>query len=124
MPYVAHNITCLNDMCKADYAAYLHGICTMLDGQMFRVMPELVDPGPKSKDYYVIRCMDYGYEDQTCILWLYCYPDNVVEVAHELYVKHATVEGIATLAAAAERDVLGFDPNKLYWSVADPNMFV
>jgi len=124
MPNMAEYITGLMAMGEADAAAYLHGIWTMLEGQMFRTLPELVPAGAKGKDYYVIRCMDYGYEDQTCILWLYCYPNNVVEVAHELYVKHATVEGIATLAAAAEKDIMGFDPNRLYWSVADPNMFI
>jgi hypothetical protein len=123
MPNMAEYITGLMAMGEADAAAYLHGIWTMLEGQMFRTLPQEVPPGPKGKEYYIIRCMDYGFEDPSCILWLYCYPDNTVEVAHELYVKHTTVEGLVQLAKVAEED-LGFGADKLRWSVGDPNMFM
>ena len=121
MPNMAEYITGLMAMGEDDAAAYLHGMWTRFAGQMFKKLPRQVPRGAKGDDYYVIRCMDYGYEDPTAILWLYVYPDNVVEIASELYVKHATVEGIAALAKGVE-ETLGFG-DRLRWSVGDPAMF-
>lgn len=122
MPNMAEYITGLMAMGEDDAAAYLHGIWTRFQGQMFKKLPKEVEPGVKDDNYYVIRCMDYGYEDYTAVYWLYCYPDNTVEVADELYVNHTVVEGIAEMIKLRE-ERLAFPRAKLRWSVGDPSMF-
>lgn len=121
MPNMAEYISGLMAMGEEDAAAYLHGLWTRFEGQMFRKLPMEVPQGVKNENYYVIRAMDYGYEDHTCVLWFYVYPDNTVEAVHELYINHVTVEGIANHVKAHEKE-LNFPRSKLRWSVSDPNM--
>lgn len=122
LPNMAEYITGLMAMGEDDAAAYLHGAWDRFQGQMFKKLPKEVPAKAKSDDYYVIRAMDYGYEDHTAVYWLYCYPDNVVEVAEELYVNHTAVEGIAEMIRVRE-EKLAFGNKRLRWSVGDPSMF-
>jgi len=85
--------------------AYLHGEWTQLAGAMFREPLTDVAPGFRSPSYYVIRSIDFGISDPTCVLWLSVYPDNSMDVIGELYLQDTNVDAVAHHVRAFENDM-------------------
>jgi len=87
--------------------ALLYGKWDFFHGQMFPYEFREVEPGLKSSEYYVVRCMDYGWSAPSVIYWLVVYPQLEglpnVEVASELVVRETNVKGIAQLALYREK---------------------
>lgn len=105
---------------------YLHGVWTNLSGAMFKRLPQEVPTGARlSENYYLVRSMDYGLTDQTCVLWYMVYPDadpkrTVVDVIGELYVNELSVDNLAESINRVENQI-GYGPPVV--SVADPKIF-
>jgi len=87
----------VSGMPPEDVAAYIHGRWDQLVGAMFKKPLIVLDkPTMLDSDYVVIRAIDYGIDDYTCVLWLLYYARaGVVDVVSELYVRETTLEGIA-----------------------------
>lgn len=105
--------------------AMLYGRWDRFRGQYFPKVPEEVDPGFRYYlgDWYVIRCMDYGWGDPTCILWLIVYPNKPrIEVAAEVYGSQMTIDSITQLVQSVERD-LNLKPENIRYSVLSPEAF-
>lgn len=96
-----------SSMSPVDVEAYLEGRWDMLAGAMFKVPPvELAEPSFLSTDYYTVRCIDYGWDDPTCVLWLVVYPEtNVIDVVGELYVRETTLDSIVDLVKKKEESL-------------------
>lgn len=107
--------------------AMLYGRWNAFRGQFFPKAPRVVEPGYKTDkygDWFVVRCMDYGWGDPTCILWLVVYPDaNVVEIAHELYGPQMSTDSIAQMVKTIEED-LKLGTGKIVDSVLSPDAFI
>lgn len=103
--------------------AYLYGRWGVFRGQYFPKGPRPVKPGLKEMDYYVIRCMDYGYGDPTAVYWLVCYPGkNIIEIAGEVYGAGMTVDSIAHMVKFTQKDI-GIPDGKIVHSVLSPDAF-
>lgn len=97
----------ISGMPAEDVAAYVYGRWDQLVGAMFK-KPLIVLDGPRmlDSDYVVIRTIDYGIDDHTCVLWLLHYPKaNVFDVVSELYVREMTLDGLAHLIKAREAEL-------------------
>ncbi len=102
--------------------AYLYGRWGRFRGQFFPKNPKMIPNGIKNSDYYVIRCMDYGWDSPACVLWLVVYPKlRKVEIASEIYGDHMTTDSIAQMIRATE-DRLKFE-GKINFSVLSPDVF-
>lgn len=92
-----------------DVSAYLYGEWTRLAGTMFKTLPtetEYSGLEPRYGDYYVIRCLDYGWDDPTCVLWLVVYPGPmVIDIVGEIYVRETTIDGIAHYVHEKEKSL-------------------
>jgi hypothetical protein len=113
----------LADMDPEEREAYLYGRWGKFRGQFFLAMPKETEPRIKQEwgPWYVIRGMDYGWSDPSCVLWVIVYPEvGKLEVAAELYSPRLTTDGLATLIQATEHD-LGFGPDKIVHSVLSPD---
>jgi len=88
---------------------------------MFKTpMVELETKGLLDADYYVIRSIDYGWDDPTCVLWFAYYPKaKVLDVVGELYVRETTLDGIVNYIKAKEKE-LKLRP--VMYSVGSPEM--
>ncbi len=103
--------------------AVLYGRWDRFKGQFFPKAPREVPKGIKGGDWYVIRAMDYGWSDETCMYWLIVYPkDGTIEIAYELYASHLTTDSIVAMVARIEKE-LGFGPEKLRQSVMGNDAF-
>ena len=111
--------------------ALLLGRWDYFRGQMFPYGKQAglvqVEPGIKSPDHYVVRCMDYGWNDPTVIYWLIVYPRLepgrvVVEVADELWVTETSIPSIVHLAKKREERLLSRGMQPVNISVADPSI--
>lgn len=92
---------------KGDMAdAYLLGIWGRFRGQYFtrdplEVEAKIADQG----NWFVIRALDYGYTDQTCIIYLVVCPKmGLVDIAGEIYGKRMTTDVIAAKAKVFEKE--------------------
>lgn len=85
--------------------AYLTGDWSAFSGQMFAMKPKIGPPLPWKPGCMVVRCMDYGFADPTCMYWLMAHPDGTVEIMKELYGPGMTVDMLAWNAARLERDL-------------------
>ena len=84
-------------------AAQLKGEWNVFGGQMFPSSPREVPAVLKGEDYYVIRCMDYGWANETVIYWLVAYRDKpLLEIVRELTLKRANIATIAKEIKHAE----------------------
>lgn len=121
LPNRAEYIAGIMQLSEEDIAAYLYGEWTRLAGAMFKApLIELETKGLASPNYYVIRAIDYGWDDYTCVLWLVVYEDlQIVDVAAELYVRETPLEGIAHLIKGIEADLKLRPP---VYSVGSPEM--
>jgi hypothetical protein len=104
-------------------AAMLYGRWDKFHGQYFTKLPIEADRVIKDPtNWYVIRCMDYGWTDPCCILWLVVYPKlKSVEVAAEVYSPRMTTDSIAAIIHETEKR-LGFK-NKILFSHMSPDRF-
>lgn len=116
----------LADLDPETREAVLYGRWGKFRGQFFPKAPKPVPPGYKTEEYgdfYVVRCMDYGWGDPTCVLWLVVYPKvKIVEIAHELYGPQMGVDSIAQMVKSIESD-LRLGPGKIIDSVLSPDAF-
>src|SRR5512135_114835 len=109
-------------MSPEDVAAYLYGEWTQLAGAMFRTplvvaeYNQLLDPS----DYYVVRAVDFGIEDPTCVLWLIHYPrSNVIDIAAELYLRETTLDAVVKAVKYVEEQMRMRPP---LYSLGSPEM--
>lgn len=104
-----------------DVAAYLNGRWDMLAGAMFKKPLIVLDkPTMLDSDYLVVRSIDYGIDDYTCVLWGLYYPKaNVIDIVSELYVRETTLDGIVHYIKQREID-LKLRP--VMYSVGSPEM--
>lgn len=105
LPHRDAYIAGIMEMDEADAAAYLYGTWNQAAGSMFKLLPGEVAPQVRDGDYYVVRCMDYGFTDSTAVYWLVVYPDGTIEVAGEVYISQVTIDGIATLIKEKEKSL-------------------
>jgi hypothetical protein len=97
-------------MSEDDQAAYLYGDWHKLAGAMFRTMPTEVERGIKSNDYYVVRAIDYGWDDMSCVLWAIVYGNGQrVEIVRELYINKCTIKQLCHYINAHEME-MGLKP--------------
>lgn len=97
---------------------YLHGVWTNLGGAMFRA-PLKVVPHATSGEFFVVRAMDYGIYDPTCVLWLVVYPKrNQVEIVGEYYAREKSVDEVAQAIFDTEARLALPRPR---YSVLDPS---
>jgi hypothetical protein len=102
--------------------AMLYGLWDRFRGQYFRKLPKITQAQFKDHDWYVIRSMDYGWTDQTCILWLVAYVAlRRIEVAAEVYANRLTTDSIAHLVKEIEKRN-GFQ-GRVLRSVLSPDRF-
>lgn len=105
--------------------AMLYGRWDRFRGQFFPKAPKTVASGIKNMaaNWYVIRCMDYGWGDPTCVMWLLVDPvANTLEICGELYGPQMTTESIAHMVKSMEKD-LGFQDTRIVSSVLSPDAF-
>lgn len=109
------------NMSPEEVAAYVYGQWTKLAGAMFKTpVVEANEAKLLSSDYYVVRAIDFGWDDHTAILWLVVYNDPFgVDVVGELYVRETTIDGIARYVLEREKE-LGLKP--VMFSVGSPEM--
>jgi hypothetical protein len=80
----------------------------------------LQNPGLLSDDYYMIRAVDFGINDPTAVLWFAVYPKaNIIDVVAELYMKEATLDGVAHMIKEKEAELR---LRKTIYSVGSPEM--
>lgn len=111
----------ISGMPPEDVAAYLYGRWDQLVGAMFKKPLIVLDrPTMLDTDYVVVRAIDYGIDDHTCVLWLLFYPKaNVVDVVAELYVRETTLDGIAHYIKEREAQL---KLRNVMYSVGSPEM--
>lgn len=111
----------VSSMPAEDVAAYLGGDWNKLAGAMFKTpLVEATAPGFLDNDFYIVRAIDYGWDDYTCVLWLAYYPKlRVMDVISELYVRETTLDGIVTYIKQREKDLRL--PTVMY-SIGSPEM--
>jgi len=104
-----------------DVAAYLGGDWTRLAGAMFKTPLIAADDRTLlDNDYFVIRAIDYGWDDPTCVLWMAYYPKiKMIDIVGELYVRETTIDGIVNYIKETERN-LKLRP--VMYSVGSPEM--
>jgi len=102
--------------------AYLEGKWGKFRGQYFPKNPIEVPAVLADRNYYIIRCMDYGWGDPTCVMHLIVYPTlGFVDVASELYGAGMTTDSIAQMVQHTEKEN-GWT-NKVIFSVLSPDIF-
>lgn len=122
MPNRDEYIAGIMQMAPEDIAAYLHGEWSRLAGAMFQPMVVAEQAQlQSSKQFSLIRCIDFGISDPTCVLWLVHYPaTGVVDVVSELYMKDPSLDDVANAIKIREKQMgLGYP----VWSVGSPEMF-
>lgn len=113
--YVAGMMQMGDDMA----AAMLHGDWGVFEGQFFKEMPQIVEPGIKDDDYYIIRSMDYGLNDPSAIYWFVVYPRlQVIEIVSEVYVNEVTLPDLVKMIKRRD-EKLGLKAPRI--NVGDPN---
>lgn len=110
----------VSTMPAEDVAAYLGGDWTRLAGAMFKKpLVELTQRGYAAVDYWIIRAIDYGWDDYTCVLWMAYYPKlNVIDIVSELYVRETPLDGIVHYIKEREKD-MGL---RVMFSIGSPEM--
>lgn len=121
MPNREEYIAGIMQMAPEDVAAYLHGEWDRLAGAMFQ--PLMVAPmnDLSDKDYFVVRAIDFGIYDPTCVLWLVYYPrSGLTDIVSELYIREATLDDVAK-AVKKRESAMSIRPP--IYSVGSPEMF-
>jgi hypothetical protein len=121
MPNRDAYIAGIMQMSPEDVAAYLHGEWSRLAGAMFQQltiapMNELAD-----KNYYMVRAIDFGIYDPTCVLWLAYYPEpDMIDVVAEVYLRDTNLDEVVSAIKMKERTMNLRPP---VYSVGSPEMF-
>lgn len=120
MPNREEYIAGIMQMAPEDVAAYLHGEWSRLAGAMFQPIVTADNAQLAHKRYMIIRGVDFGISDPTCVLWLAHYPETgVTDIISELYLKDPSLDDVATQIKLRERQ-MGLTP---VYSVGSPEMF-
>lgn len=121
MPNREEYIAGIMQMAPEDVAAYLHGEWSRLAGAMFQQIPGTEAAQLQNRRYTLIRAIDFGISDPTCVLWLAHYPDTgTVDIVSELYLKDPSLDDVATQIKLREIQMgLGMP----VYSVGSPEMF-
>jgi len=122
MPNRDQYIAGIMQMSAEDVAAYLYGEWDRLAGAMFQqVMIAPMNALADSKDYFIVRAIDFGIYDPTCVLWLAHYPKlGLTDVISELYIREATLDNVAQEIKKREKLMA---LNAPVYSVGSPEMF-
>jgi hypothetical protein len=113
----------LMQMGEDEVAAYLYGQWTKLAGAMFKTLPLEVPASVMKPEHYVVRCIDYGWQDHTAVYWLLVYDNGEkVDIAAELYVNQTTIEGIAHLIKQQEQQLAYRGVKPVSISIGSPEM--
>jgi len=122
MPNREEYIAGIMQMSPEDVAAYLHGEWTRLAGAMFQQVAITASAQlHNAKQYSLIRCIDFGISDPTCVLWLAHYPDSgLTDIVSELYLKDPSLDDVATSIKLRELQMGLGSP---IFSVGSPEMF-
>ena len=121
MPNRDEYVAGIMQMSPEDVAAYLHGEWTRLAGAMFQQLTVTAGAQLHDKQYSVIRCIDFGISDPTCVLWLVHYPaTGVTDIASELYMKDPSLDDVANAIKLRESQMGLGAP---IYSVGSPEMF-
>ena len=121
MPNRDQYIAGIMQLSAEDQAAYLYGEWDRLAGAMFKPLAIAPMNDLVQKDYYIVRSIDFGIADPTCVLWLAHYPKSgMTDVISELYLKEATLDSVATAIKKREIDMALRPP---VYSVGSPEMF-
>jgi len=107
-------------MSPEDQAAYLYGDWSQLAGAMFQAM--LIAPKNElaDRDYFLVRTIDFGIVDPTCVLWLAHYPKSgMTDVVSELYLRGTTLDEVAKAVKLRESQMKLRMP---VYSVGSPEM--
>ena len=121
MPNREEYIAGIMQMAPEDVAAYLHGEWSRLAGAMFQPLVEAESAQLANRQFSLIRCIDFGISDPTCVLWLAHYPaTGVTDVISELYLKDPSLDDVATNIKIREK-LMGL--GSPVYSVGSPEMF-
>lgn len=121
MPNRDAYIAGIMQMSAEDQAAYLYGEWSRLAGAMFKPLTIAPMNDLADKDYYIVRSIDFGIADPTCVLWLAHYPRiGITDVISELYIKEATLDMVAREIKEREAKMALRAP---IYSVGSPEMF-
>jgi terminase large subunit-like protein len=121
MPNRDEYVAGIMQMAPEDVAAYLHGEWSRLAGAMFQPLVEAEFPQVAHKQFSLIRCIDFGISDPTCVLWLVHYPaTGITDVVSELYLRDPSLDDVATNIKIREKQLGLGDP---VYSVGSPEMF-
>lgn len=120
MPNREEYIAGIMQMAPEDVAAYLHGEWSRLAGAMFQPLAAAEFPQLAHKQYSLIRCIDFGISDPTCVLWLAHYPaTGITDVVSELYLRDPSLDDVANAIKLREKQMgLGYP----IYSVGSPEM--
>lgn len=122
MPNRDEYIAGIMQLAPEDVAAYLYGEWSRLAGAMFQ--PLIIAPMndlSDAKDYFIVRTIDFGIYDPTCVLWLAHYPKTgLTDVVGELYMREASLDDVAKMVKIREAE-MGLRPTT--YSVGSPEMF-
>jgi len=78
---------------------------------------DLGDPGSSVQWF---RCMDWGYVNPGCVLWIACLPDGINYVRAEYKFSHTLVDDVSTEIHERTRD---HDIQRVRYTIADPSLW-
>lgn len=121
MPNREQYIAGIMQMSAEDQAAYLYGEWSRLAGAMFKPIMFAESNDLLDNNYFIVRSIDFGISDPTAVLWLAHYPKSgVTDIVSELYMKEATLDGVARAIKEREKEMALSPP---LYSVGSPEMF-
>ena len=108
-------------MSPEDVSAYLYGEWSKLAGAMFTTIATSPTNDLADKDYFIVRAIDFGIADPTCVLWLAHYPKSgLTDIVSELYMKEPSLDDVAKAVKEREASLCLRPP---LYSVGSPEMF-
>lgn len=120
MPNREEYIAGIMQMSPEDVAAYLHGEWSRLAGAMFQPILVADSAQLQNRRFTLIRSIDFGISDPTCVLWLAHYPDSgSTDIVSELYLKDPSLDDVASQIKLRELQ-MGLGPP--VYSVGSPEM--
>ena len=122
MPNRDEYIAGIMQLNAADVAAYLYGEWSRLAGAMFQdVLVSPLNDLADKKDYFIVRSIDFGISDPTCVLWLAHYPKSgLTDIVSELYLTEPSLDEVAKAIKQRELQMGLLSP---VYSVGSPEMF-
>jgi hypothetical protein len=104
--------------------AMLWGKWSAFEGQFFTKLPTPTPARIEHPDYYLIRTMDYGFNDPTVVYWLVVYRRiPYVDIIGEMYAAGVTVDDLARMIQRREQEMeIKYRLQRPAISVADPSI--